>query len=56
MCAVTGAVRDALAGRDVPVIDPTLAAVGNVVAQALQGAHHSSAAYALPAWRAQEVA
>lgn len=55
MCGVTSAVRAALAGRDVPVLDPTLAAVGAVVAQCVAGVAHSGAAYALPAWRTQEV-
>ena len=54
MCGVTRRVRDALGGRDVPIIDPTLAAVGAVVAQVVLGVHHSGAAYAVPAWRATE--
>jgi allantoin racemase len=51
MCSVTDAVRSALADRDVPVLDPTIAAVGAVVSQVMQGAHHSGLAYAVPAWQ-----
>lgn len=51
MCAVIDGVRDALAHHDVPVIDPTLAAVGAVVSQLVLDVHHSGPAYALPAWR-----
>jgi allantoin racemase len=53
MCAVTSAFRAALAHHDVPVIDPTVAAVGAVVSQLMLGVHHSGAAYALPAWRTE---
>ncbi|WP_320671379.1 aspartate/glutamate racemase family protein [Patulibacter defluvii] len=53
MCGVTRGFRAALADHDVPVIDPTLAAVGAVVAQAIGGVHHSGSAYALPAWRTE---
>jgi allantoin racemase len=54
MCTVTSAVQRLLAerGHDVPVVDPTLAAVGNVVAQVLAHVHHSGAAYAVPSWHA----
>ncbi|ADB50564.1 aspartate/glutamate racemase family protein [Conexibacter woesei] len=51
MCGVTSAFRAALAHHDVPVIDPTVAAVGAVVSQLMLGVHHSGSAYALPAWR-----
>lgn len=52
MCSVTAAVKQALAdrGHDVPVIDPTLAAIGSVAAQVLLGVHHSGRAYAVPSW------
>jgi allantoin racemase len=53
MCGVTSAFRAALAHHDVPVIDPTLAAVGAVVAQAILDVHHSGPAYALPTWRTE---
>lgn len=53
MCAVTNAFRAALAHHDVPVIDPTLAAVGAVVTQAILDVHHSGPAYALPTWRTE---
>jgi allantoin racemase len=53
MCGVTLAFRAALAHHDVPVIDPTLAALGAVVSQAIGGVHHSGSAYALPAWRTE---
>jgi allantoin racemase len=54
MCGVTAAVRGGLAdlGYDIPVIDPTLAAIGNVVAQLLAGVHHSGRTYAVPSWHA----
>jgi allantoin racemase len=55
MCSVTAAVARALEDRDVPVLDPTLAAVGAIVAQAVSGIHHSGRAYAVPAWHPQEV-
>lgn len=57
MCGVTAAVRRGLEerGHDVPVIDPTLSAIGSVVTQLLTGVHHSGRAYALPAWRTQAV-
>lgn len=53
MCAVTAAVRAGLAkgGYDVPVIDPTLAAVGMLVSLHIIGVHHSGLAYDLPSWR-----
>ncbi|WP_063740156.1 aspartate/glutamate racemase family protein [Amycolatopsis jejuensis] len=51
MCGVTTAFRAALAHHDVPVIDPTVAAVSAVVSQLMLGVHHSGRAYALPAWR-----
>lgn len=53
MCGVTRAFRAALADHDVPVIDPTLAAVGAVLSQSIGGIHHSGPAYALPAWRTE---
>jgi len=53
MCAVTSAFRAALAHHDVPVIDPTVAAVGAVVSKAMLGVHHSGPAYAVPAWRTE---
>jgi len=53
MCGVTAEVRRRLAdrGHDFPVVDPTLAAIGSVVAQLLAGVHHSGIAYGLPSWR-----
>jgi allantoin racemase len=55
MSAVTRDVQEALAGRDVPVLDPTLSAIGATASQAIQGVCHSGAAYALPSWRTHEV-
>ena len=57
MCGVTAVVRQGLAerGHDVPVVDPTLAAIGSVVSQVLVGVHHSGVAYALPSWRTTAV-
>jgi allantoin racemase len=53
MCGVTAAVRSGMAelGYDIPVVDPTLAAIGNVVSQLLVEAHHSGRTYAVPSWR-----
>jgi allantoin racemase len=53
MSSVTTAVARELYERDhdVPVVDPTVAAIGSVVAQAMLGVHHSGRAYAVPAWR-----
>lgn len=53
MCGVTAAVRSGMAelGHDIPVVDPTLAAIGNVVSQLLAEAHHSGRTYAVPSWR-----
>lgn len=57
MSHVTASVKRDLdeAGANVPVIDPTLAAVGSVIAQHVLGVHHSGRAYAVPSWRALEV-
>lgn len=54
MSGVTVNVRQALQARGVsiPVIDPTVAAVGNVVAQVMLGVRHSVAAYEVPSWKA----
>ena len=51
MCSVVKAVTTALAHHDVPVIDPTTAAIGAVVSQLMLGVRHSGPAYALPSWR-----
>ncbi|MFE4667032.1 aspartate/glutamate racemase family protein [Streptomyces sp. NPDC056716] len=53
MGGVTDAFRAALAHHDVPVIDPTAAAVSAVVSQLTLGVRHSGPAYALPAWRTE---
>jgi allantoin racemase len=51
MSAVTGAVKEHLAELDVPVVDPTAAAVLSVVAQLALGVHHSGLAYPVPSWK-----
>lgn len=51
MSYVTDRARERLAGTGVPVLDPTLSAVGAVISQALQSVRHSGAAYGLPSWR-----
>lgn len=40
-------------GHDIPVIDPTLAAIGMLVAINTAGVHHSGRTYAVPSWKAQ---
>jgi allantoin racemase len=53
MCGVTEAVWREIEnrGHDVPVIDPTLAAIGMLVALHTVGVHHSGRAYEVPAWK-----
>lgn len=51
MSYATDAARARLGGRGVPVLDPTLAAVGTVVSQLMQGVAPSRRAYAVPSWR-----
>jgi allantoin racemase len=55
MSHVTKRVKQELetAGHDVPVIDPTLAAVGAAVAQVIAGIRHSGKTYELPAWKVE---
>jgi allantoin racemase len=58
MSAVAAAVKQGIAerGYDVPVIDPTLAAVMSVVAQHTLGVHHSGYAFPLPSWKLADAA
>jgi allantoin racemase len=53
MCTVTAEVRRKIRrqGFDVPVIDPTQAAVGMLAALHVMGVCHSSRAYEMPSWR-----
>ncbi|SCL36420.1 allantoin racemase [Micromonospora rhizosphaerae] len=51
MCATTTAVSAVVSSRGVPVIDPTLAAIGAITAQVCAGVSHSPRAYAMPRWR-----
>ncbi|MGW6458610.1 aspartate/glutamate racemase family protein [Streptomyces sp. NPDC055078] len=53
MGGVTDAFRTALSHHDIPVIDPTAAAVSAVVSQLMLGVRHSGPAYAVPAWRTE---
>jgi allantoin racemase len=57
MCGVTAAFKRSVEqlGLGVPVIDPTLAAVGAIVTQSIATVTHAERAYALPSWRAMEV-
>ena len=58
MSAVAQAVKEGIAerGLDVPVLDPTLAAVMAVVTQLALGLHHSGRAYPLPSWKLADAA
>lgn len=53
MSTVTSRVKRELSerGHDVPVIDPTIAAISAVAAQVAAGVHHSGNTYALPSWK-----
>lgn len=53
MCGVTARARQEIANRgyDVPVIDPTQAAIGLLAALYTMGVHHSGRAYEVPSWR-----
>ncbi len=53
MCGVTAGVRGEIRDRgyDVPVIDPTQAAVGMLLALHTMGVHHSRLTYDVPSWR-----
>lgn len=55
MCAVTSAVRKEMRnrGHEVPVIDPTLAAVGWVVSAYINGVRQSPLCYSLPSWKSE---
>lgn len=53
MSYATDRVRRRLSGRRVPILDPTLCAVGAVLAQTIQSVSHSSLGYRLPEWREQ---
>lgn len=51
MSYATDVVRERLGGSGVPVLDPTLCAVGAVLGQTIQSVRHAELGYRLPAWR-----
>jgi allantoin racemase len=53
MCGVTANIKKDMAeqGYDVPVIDPTQAAIGMLLAFITMGVRHSERTYGVPSWR-----